>query len=349
MKIVFAPLEGITGSVFRNTFHEFFPEVDEYFAPFIATNQKGNLGERNRIELGVQDTKSDTTVSLQKIYPVPQLMSKCAPDFIVMSETLSSLGFREVNLNAGCPSPTVVTKQKGAGMLAQPTELDIFLDKVFSSGIQDRIDISVKTRIGMSDPEELYDLLKIYNQYPLKRLIIHPRTREEYYKGQIHYDIFMYALSHSANPVSYNGDIMTINDYLSLKERFPGLQEVMIGRGFLSNPFLVKQIRYAVHHPDSPVERIPDFMDLGHFFAYHDCLLARYREHLSGNTPVLFKMKELWTYFIHLFLQPPVSVEAVETNQKINKVLKQIRKSKTLNDYVLMIRSFQILLRSSKH
>ena len=79
-------------------------------------------------------------------------------------------------MNLGCPSKTVVTKGRGSGFLAFPEELDRFLDKIFS---ETETEISVKTRIGKEQPEEFEKILEIYNRYPMKELIVHPRVQQD--------------------------------------------------------------------------------------------------------------------------------------------------------------------------
>ena len=112
---------------------------------------------------------------MRGMYAVPQILTKNAEDFIQTAETLQEYGYNEVNLNLGCPSKTVVTKGRGAGFLDRPDELDKFLDEIFRKC---DMKISIKTRLGMDDPEEFEDLLTIYNKYPLEELIVHARVQK---------------------------------------------------------------------------------------------------------------------------------------------------------------------------
>lgn len=85
-----------------------------------------------------------------------------------------------------------MTKGRGAGFLAFPERLDLFLEEVFQNC---PIDISVKTRIGTESGEEFPKLMDIYNKYPIKELIIHPRTQKDFYKNIPHMDVFEKALA----------------------------------------------------------------------------------------------------------------------------------------------------------
>lgn len=174
MNYYFAPMEGITGAVFRRTHHEFFPGIDKYFMPFITPTTQEKLTPRQ---------KRDVLPEYNEGVPaVPQLLTRTAADFIWAANTLASLGYAEVNLNLGCPSGTVTAKGKGAGFLAHPDELDRFLDAVFSACT---VPISIKTRLGVHDPAEFEALLEIYNRYPVAELTIHPRVRQDFYKGRV--------------------------------------------------------------------------------------------------------------------------------------------------------------------
>lgn len=171
MKIYLAPLEGITGYTYRRALYNCFGGFDKYFIPFILPNQKGHLSTREKKDIMPENNEG--------MYAVPQILTKNAEDFIQTAETLQEYGYNEVNLNLGCPSKTVVTKGRGAGFLDRPDELDKFLDEIFRKC---DMKISIKTRLGMDDPEEFEDLLTIYNKYPLEELIVHARVQKDYYK-----------------------------------------------------------------------------------------------------------------------------------------------------------------------
>ncbi|MDD6797515.1 MAG: tRNA-dihydrouridine synthase family protein [Clostridia bacterium] len=280
-KIYCAPMEGITGYIYRNALDEYFPYQDRYFTPFIATNHN----------------KLFTSRELNDILPannmpgniVPQLLSNNAEDFIRTAKELKEYGYTEININLGCPSPTVVTKKKGAGFLAFPDELDEFLDRIYEAADKEDISISIKTRTGMTSPDEFAEILEIYNRYPVSELIIHPRVQADLYNNTPDYNVFEYALKHSNAPVCYNGDIFTKADYDRLTQRFPERGSVMLGRGLLRNPALAGEIKAGIR-PDKAVIK-----------KFHDCIYREYCKIMPGDRNVLFKMKELWYYMIQSF------------------------------------------------
>ena len=273
MKIYFAPLEGITGYVYRNAFHSTFTDADKYFMPFVAPHPGGSFSAIERNDICPEHNKG--------MYAVPQVMTKNAADFLELAEELKEWGYTEININAGCPSGTVVAKNRGAGLLSNPEGLDRLLDGIFSKA---DVKVSVKTRLGMEDPKEFYNLLKIYNSYPIHELIIHPRVRSDYYRNRPNWDMYEYALENSKNPVVYNGDISSMEGLNAFKERFPTEDVVMIGRGFLGNPGLIEEMK---GNGKINTAKLKEF---------HDRLFHGYEIDMEGSPFVLFKMKEIWSH-----------------------------------------------------
>lgn len=307
MKMYFAPLEGITGFTYRNIHQDFFGEgIDRYFTPFIVPTGGGFTKNRS-----MKDILPENNVGVPI---VPQLLSNNAEDFTGLVNILVDLGYEEVNLNLGCPYQTVVSKGRGSGFLGKLEELEQFLDAVFAS-CGDKISISVKTRLGLESVEEWAGILALYNKYPIKELTVHARTRKEFYKGLPHREAFAYAVENSSNPLCYNGDIFTKNDYQQLREEFPQTDSVMIGRGLLVNPALVREINGGLK------------LTKEEMVAFHDALYKGFLELFQSETNTLFKMKELWNYWQYLF-------EKTEESKEVAKYIKQIRKAQRSAEYL---------------
>ena len=302
MQIYYAPLEGITGFLYRNLFHEYFGEgIDKYFTPFLVPTGGGYTKNRSMKDILPEYNEGMPVV--------PQLLSNNAEDFLALSGKIRDFGYEEINLNLGCPYRTVVSKGRGSGFLAKKEELESFLDRIFA-GCQDRIAISVKTRIGLESMEEWEEILELYNQYPMKELIIHPRLQKEFYTGKPHMEAFDLALAKSKNPLCYNGDIFTREDYLKFTEHYLTVDKVMIGRGFLTNPGLLSEIRQGKK------------MTKGELKEFHDRLYKEYRILMGEDKNTLFKMKELWNYMQYLFIGNLQDKTAEKYIKKIRKALK---------------------------
>lgn len=271
-------MEGVTGRIYRAVHSRFFPGIDKYYAPFFSPTETRHIPPKDMEELRPENNKG--------IVLVPQLLANNADNFIWAARELRQMGYDEVNLNLGCPSGTVTAKRKGAGLLAYPDELDAMLQRIFSADLPQ---ISVKTRIGFSDPAEFERLSEIFGRYPIYELTVHPRVREDFYKNRVRLDAYGYACKASAAPLVYNGDIFTADDCAGLLRRFPETRAVMMGRGLAANPALARQIRTGERADRETLK------------AFHDALFDAYDAVLYGDTALLHKMKELWSYMIRLF------------------------------------------------
>ncbi len=302
MKIYFAPLEGITGYIFRNTFNEIYGNIDKFFAPFISPSGKCPMTPRERKDLLPENNKG--------IYLVPQILTCNSEHFIEAAKELKTLGYEEINLNLGCPSGTVCSKGKGAGFLPETAALQKFLDDIYSFCEADGIRISIKTRLGYYAPEEFYDLVRIFNGFPVSELIVHPRIRGDFYKGEPRKEFFAYALENVKCPLVYNGNIFSPYDYDDLCRHFSTpLDPVMTGRGLISDPSLADKLK------GTGTENDPD-----RFRIFHDTLYHEYQKVMSPDINVLYKMKELWTYWSVMF-------------EDCSRDIKQLLKTKKYAEY----------------
>ncbi len=283
MKIYFAPLEGITGYIFRNAYSGIYGHIDKYYAPFISPSEKCALTPKERTDLAPENNAG--------INLVPQILTCKSECFIEAARELHAMGYTEVNMNLGCPSGTVCAKGKGAGFLPETLELQRFFDAIYSYSESEGMKISIKTRLGYYNPDEFYDLLDIFNSFPVFELTVHPRIRSDFYKGEPRKEYYAYALEHSKCPLVYNGNIFNTNDYDSLVRQFNcSLDTVMLGRGLISDPSLADKLNGTASKTD--------FVK---FRKLHDTVYHEYQKVMSPDINVLYKMRELWSYWQVLF------------------------------------------------
>ena len=277
----FAPLEGVTGSEFRRAHHQFFPGVDTYYMPFLSPTQDHVFTQRELRNVLPEHNRG--------FRAVPQLLTKNAEDFLWCAGELFAMGYDEVNLNLGCPSGTVVAKGKGAGLLARPEELERFLDAIFARAPAG-LSLSLKTRLGLEDPEEFPRLLELFAQYPVSLLILHPRVRSDFYQKPVRWEWFAYAAEHYPGPLCFNGGLTAPEDCATLSRAFPKVDQVMIGQGLLADPALVRRIKGG---PPASKEELRGF---------HDQLYRTYLEIFASQRNTVFHMKELWSYLVQRFV-----------------------------------------------
>lgn len=293
MRYYFAPMEGLTDSVYRRLHHKYFGGIDRYYMPFLSPTIHRTLTHKEDRELPMADSVDFAAV--------PQVLTKVPGDFLWAAEQCRDRGYEEVNLNVGCPSGTVVSKGKGAGMLADPGELARFLDEVFAKS---PLPISVKTRIGLQSSEEFPALLEIFNNYPIKELTVHPRVRKQFYSGDVDMEMFRYAAENAKMPLCYNGDITSREEADAAGKQFPMVEAVMIGRGLVADPGML----------------LPHGTKTEALEAFHDELLEEYLVLFGGSRNAMFRLKENWSYLLTRF----------ENSEKLGK---QLRKTTDLAEY----------------
>lgn len=342
MKYYLAPMEGITTYIYRNAHARCFGGIDKYFTPFLSDK---NLSSRE-----IRDILPENNTGIPL---VPQVLTNNAERFVAVASRIASYGYDSVNLNLGCPSGTVTAKKRGSGFLSVPDELDAFLYKIYEKC---PLNISIKTRLGVSDLSEWDRLLDIYAKYPIHELIIHTRLQQEFYTGRTHPDAYSKAGVHLAEhntepedkanggiPLCYNGDIVSVKDLEEIvtavndhavtctsatahSEKCTNIDRVMIGRGIIQNPALVLQLRTfcfdtTMSEGTEKAALYDKSISKENWRAFHDEVMEGYIKIMSGDSPVLYKMKDLWTYMSRSF-----------TNSE--KYLKKIRKSNRITEYV---------------
>lgn len=300
MKYQMAPLEGITTYIYRNAYAKYYGKIDEYFTPFISPHQDKTMNQKERNEVAPENNREITLI--------PQILTHSASDFLKTAEELKELGYRHVNLNFGCPSATVTTKKKGAGILKDTELLNRFLDEIFS---KTDMGISIKTRIGFSDAAEWEDIFQIYERYPIEELIVHPRVREDFYKNEPNREAFSRIYERTGKKLVYNGNLFSAEAICNCEKSYPKLTGLMLGRGLIVCPALLEE--------SEEEER---------FWQFHDEIYEGYRRTQSGDRNVLYRMKELWFYWEKAF-------EPMEKNAK------QIKKAQKCDEYEMAVRQIR--------
>ena len=301
-RLSLGPFQGITDAPFRNVFKRHFGGVDKFYTPFFTGIHKEEHAKNlqgEEIDPRFNDVETLT----------PQILSTDAEEILRFAKQCKELGYKEINLNMGCPFPRVANKKRGCGLLPYPDKVETMLEQVFE-GIGD-MKFSVKCRLGYYSPEEIEAIIPIFNRFPLSELIIHPRIGKQLYKGEADVERFV-ALMPSINaPLVYNGDIVSVDSFKrisgliagkdpqspTLANRGESISGFMLGRGLLANPFLAEEMGGGALNAPERTERLHAYViDL-----YEDRL-----RHAGGSPKVLGRMKELWSYLMYSFEEPQV-------------------------------------------
>jgi tRNA-dihydrouridine synthase len=290
IRLSLGPFQGITDAPFRNVFKKHFGGIDKYYTPFFTGIQKDHAKNLQVEEIDPTCNDVETLT--------PQILSTDAEEILRFASQCKELGYKEINLNMGCPFPRVANKKRGSGLLPYPEKIEAMLNAVF-----ERIDLnfSIKCRLGYFDPDEIVPVIDIFNQYPLSELIIHPRIGKQLYKGEADVKRFAELIPMIKAPLVYNGDIVSVDSFERIREQVQPVNEFMLGRGLLANPFLAEEIKKngGLNEFSEPVcqkkYRLHAYvMDL-----YEDRL-----RHAGGSPKVLGRMKELWSYLMYSFDEP---------------------------------------------
>ena len=278
MNIYFAPMEGVTSAPYRNAHRKHFSGIDKYYAPFISPTVHHVLTPREQKDILPQYNEGTPVI--------PQLLTKNAEDFLWAAGDLAAMGYSEVNLNLGCPSGTVASKGKGSGFLGHLEELERFLDEIFEKS---PLPVSIKTRLGVTDPDEFEPILELYDRYPIPLLTIHPRVQKQMYRGGVHLEHFARAAAKSRNPLCYNGDLNIAEEIEAFSAKFPAIEHIMVGRGIIGDPALAGKAKGG---PPAGRKVLEEF---------HSDLFEGFAESMNSRRNAMLRMKEIWFYHINLF------------------------------------------------
>ncbi len=301
MRLHLAPIQDMTTALMRRVFAQEFGGIDVYYAPFISATHMRKF--RSKLFTDIQHDQNPDNMEL-----VPQLLGSDPDYFKHFAKIITSMGYDEVNWNIGCPFPAIVKKKKGSGILPYPDLVRQFLDEV----CKDKdYDLSVKMRLGLKSSDEGPELIEVLNDYPIKNVIIHGRTGKMFYGGQVDLNAFEVMYKACKHNVIFNGDIFNLDDYHVIKDRFSDLQDVMIGRGALRDPFLPSEIKGAHFTAKEKYTKI---------MLYHDAFYYGIKDNYDVEQFLCNRMKEFWQYTSH---QLPDS----------EAFLTEIRLSNTIDDY----------------
>lgn len=300
MKLYFAPMEGITTYIYRNLHKEMFGGCDAYFAPFITPTENSFLNAKNMRDILHENNKVNLKV---------QCLASSAPAFVDFAKTLQDYGYDEVNLNLGCPSGTVVKKNRGAGAFRDLKRLEEFLDFIFENS---PIKVSIKTRTGFLNHDEFKDILEIYKKYEMSELIIHPRVRSDFYKNPVNMVPFDLAYKNKGLNLIYNGDINSVSDLLEIQKNYPDIKGCMIGRGAVKNPAIFREMHGG------------EKLKTKELISFSNKLEEIYRPLLKSEKNTLHKLKEIWLYMSENYPDEKKIIKAIKKSNNLDEINRAI-------------------------
>ncbi len=303
LPVQFAPLQGYTDDIYRRLHHELIGGVVRYYTPFLR--MEGG-GVRNK---DVRDIDPSHNVDVPV---VPQIIVKSMKEFDYLLHVVEENGYREVDINMGCPFPMQARHGRGSGLLAH---LDIIQSIADAVAAKPEMKFSVKMRLGWENPDECFPVLDILNTVPLTQITLHPRMGKQQYKGTVDMEAFSAFYEKCKHPLLYNGDLRTIADIQQIENRFPDLAGVMIGRGLLARPSLALEYASGKEMPWN--ERRSQLLNM------HDRLKAHFEGIVNSDAQLHGKLRLFWEYM---------------DTELDRKVYKKLMKSGNLKNYLAAVK-----------
>jgi len=270
MRMMSAPLQGVTDSVWRTAQAAVFGGIDEYYTPFLRI-ERGGLRRRD-----ARDVEPNRN---QGINLVPQILGCSPTDALTMVHFLTQLGYHRIDVNLGCPFPPIAMHRKGAGLLPHPQLVEALFEALRS--VPD-VTYSVKMRLGWDSPDQWREVLPLFSILQPVQVTIHPRIGKQQYRGELDMtqcDAFVAACTY---PVAYNGDLCTIADCQAIEQRYPQVVALMLGRGLAANPGMLATEPTAAQ-----------------YCRFHAMLVDGYTAQLNGGEAQLVRrLQSIWEYFL---------------------------------------------------
>lgn len=247
-RLFLAPMEGLADSVLRDVLTR-GGAFDGCVSEFIRINDSvlpRRVYEREAPEvLNGARTPNGTPTVIQLLGSDTASMARNAAE----AAKVSPWG---IDLNFGCPAKVVNQHGGGAMLLSDPEKLHEIVSAVRAAVPAD-IPVTAKMRLGISDTSRAIDCAVALAEGGAASLVVHARTRDDGYKPPAHWEWIARIDAAVAVPVVANGEVWTVADWERCRA-VSGCDDVMIGRGAVSDPFLSMRIEGTMARTASAAE-----------------------------------------------------------------------------------------------
>lgn len=240
--VVLAPMAGICNSAFRRIVKEFGAGL--IYAEMVS--DKAIVYENEKTKKMLYMTDEERPISQQIFGSDVDSFVNAAK--IVYKEMKPDI----IDINMGCPVPKVaVSAQAGAALLKNPEKVGEIVKQVVNAV---PIPVTVKIRSGWDfNHINAIEIAKICEKNGASAICVHPRTRSQRYEGKADWSVIKEVKKNVSIPVIGNGDIKTVYDAKKMLEDTK-CDAIMIGRGVLGNPWLIRDIINYLNYGIIPKE-----------------------------------------------------------------------------------------------
>ncbi|MDO5687645.1 MAG: tRNA-dihydrouridine synthase [Neisseria sp.] len=241
MKIILAPMHGYADSVMRHLLSTVggFDEVVSEFVRITHTLHSPKTWLKNVPELAQGAATSAGTPC------TVQLLGSDAEKMAENAVLAVQCGAKKIDLNFGCPAPTVNQHQGGAVLLQTPHRLEAIVRAV-RIALPDPIELSAKMRLGFDHTDLAIDCARAIAVGGAQSLTVHARTKIQAYAPSAQWQWFAPLQAAIDIPLIANGDIFSLQDFIRL-QTYCTPAGIMLGRGALMRPDLARQIQAYLH------------------------------------------------------------------------------------------------------
>jgi tRNA-dihydrouridine synthase len=277
--LMLAPMQGLTNRALRGVYAE-TAQPDLLFTEFVRVRPRAK----------VMVAQSDFTEALATSPNIPLIVQVigCAEEGVIpATRELVDRGVEHINVNMGCPFGRMTSVLAGGGMFRSPHTVEPMLEqlrKIVPGSL------SVKTRTGLDDERQLFEILPAFENAGIDFLVVHSRTVDQKYKGSANHTITQELVQRTSLPLIANGDVRNPQQAKDVLLS-TGAGGLMLGRGAIADPLLFDRIR-------GKAEATPDVLQRKREIAEHTARLLRaYSDVFCGEAQILSKLRETLVHY----------------------------------------------------
>lgn len=236
-RLILAPMQGLADAVMRDLLTRIggYDECVSEFVRITHTVHSRPVWLKHIPEIATGNrTRAGVPCAAQILGSDEEMMAQNALQAV-------RFGVRHIDVNFGCPAPTVNRHQGGAVLLKSPQTVYRIV-RTLRDRLPEHITLTAKMRLGFDSPALMLDNARAVEEGGASLLTVHARTKEEGYEPPAHWQKVAEIQAALTIPVAANGDVFGIGDYAAIREQ-SGCTDVMIGRGAVMRPDLARQIK----------------------------------------------------------------------------------------------------------